>query len=153
MSQSTRSIIVCHVTPRRNLPSIWRNGLLPHFCSKASVPVGCSGILCCAGAGHRSMSLRSKCHQRHHRLRLHTDPGPRPSCCFRRGIWHSAQPVPSSCIISVSLPSPAVSAGEFPSRLRPLGGGALEHHHMCNRKCQVWLEITKADGTANCATA
>ena len=106
MHHPTRIVQLCHVTPRRNLPSIWRNGLLPHF-ARGVLPV----VWFCTPSRRRWASVHV-CDQNATsdvivlRLRL-----PRAWLRrFRRGIWHCAQPIPSSCIISVSLPSPVVSA-------------------------------------------
>ena len=144
MSQSTRSVIVCHVTPRRNLPSIWRNGLLPHF-ARGVLPV----VWFCTPSRKRWAS-QHVCDQNATSdiivLRLQM---PRSWLRrFRRGIWHCAQPDPVQLHHQrvASLSRGISRLNPFP-RSAPFGGGALEHHHMCNRKCQVWLEITKADGT------
>ncbi len=111
---------------------------------EASYP-SCGSALRRAGAGHRSMSA------------IKMPPATSSSCACRcPGHGFAASVAASGIAPNPSRPaaSSACRSPPPPSRRRnslprsaPFGGGALEHHHMCNRKCQVWLEITKADGT------
>ncbi|HWG41530.1 MAG TPA: hypothetical protein VN688_02005 [Gemmataceae bacterium] len=107
MSHRTSLVEFCHVTPRSNLPSIWRLGLQPSFAR------GAMRVVWVCAPSRRAWSTEHVTDQNGTddvvvlRIRVPRSWVRR----WRRGIWHCSQPIPAACIVSVSLPQTvAVSA-------------------------------------------
>ncbi len=104
MSKGIRSSSVClfHITPRRNLQSIYKFGLLPCFARGVL-----RAVWLCSASRRRWAAVHVEDQNWTSDIVVIRLILPRAWLRrFRRGIWHCSQPIPPSCIVSVSAPSP-----------------------------------------------
>lgn len=105
-SRRRGQVILFHLTPRHNLPSIWRHGLLPAF-ARGLLP---AVWLCCGSRRRWAFAHVEDQNYTSDIVCLRVSIPRSWLVRRRRGVWTCARPIPASCLVSVSLPVPGPAA-------------------------------------------